>query len=69
MRAERKGEVWTLSILPGSKGGVRELRLAFDGEGTIKSVTIEEKNSDRTLIKFHNLRRNVGLKEQDFKVE
>lgn len=69
VRGERKGELWNLRIIPGSKGGVRELRLVFDGEGKIRSLAIEERNGDRTVIRFHNVRRNVGLKEQDFQVE
>lgn len=69
VRGERKGELWNLRIIPGSKGGVGELRLVFDGEGRIRSLAIEERNGDRTVIRFHNLRRNVGLKEQDFQVE
>jgi outer membrane lipoprotein carrier protein len=69
VRAERQGDLWDLRILPGSAGGVKELRLIFDGEGKIKSLTIAERNSDLTVIKFHNLRRNTGLKEQDFQVE
>ena len=69
VRAERLGDLWDLHILPGSTGGVKEFRLIFDGEGKIKSLTIAERNSDRTVIKFHNLRRNTGLKEQDFQIE
>ena len=69
VKAERQGDLWNLRILPGSKGGVKELRLVFDGEGRIKTLTIAEQNSDRTVIKFHNLRRNAGLKEQDFQVD
>ena len=69
IKAERQGDLWNLRILPGSKGGVKELRLVFDGEGRIKTLTIAEQNSDRTVIKFHNLRRNAGLKEQDFQVD
>ena len=69
VRAEHRGGLWTLRIVPGDKGGVKELQLAFDGEGRIKRLAIDEKNSDRTVIKFHNLRRNVGLREQDFQIE
>ena len=69
VRAERLGDLWNLRILPGSKGGVKELRLVFDGEGRIRTLTIAEQNSDRTVIKFHNLRRNAGLREQDFQVD
>jgi len=69
VRAERQGDLWTLSILPRTPGGVKELRLVYDGEGKIRTLTIVERNSDRTVITFHNLRRNAGLKEQDFRVD
>jgi len=69
VRGERQGDLWDLRILPGSKGGVRELRLVFDDGGRIKSLSITERNSDRTVIRFKNLRRNTGLNEQDFQVE
>ena len=69
VQAEHQGGLWTLRILPGSKGGVKELRLVFDGEGRIRNLTIAEKNSDRTVIRFHNLRRNAGLKDRDFQVD
>jgi outer membrane lipoprotein carrier protein len=69
VRGERQGDFWTLSIVPGGKGGVRELRLVFDREGRIKRLAIEEKNNDRTVIRFHAMRRNVGLTERDFQVE
>ena len=69
VRAERQGDLWNLRILPGGKGGVKEIRLAFDGEGRIKTLTIAEKNSDRTVIRFHGLRRNAGLNDQDFRIE
>ena len=69
VRGERQGELWTLRIVPGGSGGVRELRLAFDGAGRIRTVAIEEKNGDRTVITFRNLRRNTGLTEQDLRAE
>jgi outer membrane lipoprotein carrier protein len=69
VRAERQGDLWTLSVLPGKKGGVKELRLVYDGEGKIRTLSIVEQNGDRTVIKFNNLRRNAGLKEQDFQVD
>ena len=69
VRGERQGDLWNLRILPGSKGGVKELRLVFDDGGRIKSLSITERNSDRTVIRFKSLRRNTGLSEHDFQVE
>lgn len=69
VRGERQGELWHLRIVPPGKGGVRDLRLIFDRDGRIKRLAIEERNGDRTVIRFRNLRRNVGLRERDFQVE
>ncbi len=69
VRGERQGDFWNLRIVPAGKGGVRELRLVFDRDGRIKKLAIEEQNSDRTIIKFRAMRRNVGLRERDFQVE
>jgi len=69
VRAEHRGGLWTLRISPGEKGGVQSLQLVFDGEGGIKRLAIDEKNGDRTVIRFHDFRRNVGLGEHDFQVE
>jgi len=66
--AVRQGDSWTVHITPASKGGVRELELTFDIEGRIRRLAIEERNRDRTVIKFANLRRNTGLKDKDFRL-
>ena len=69
VKAERQGNNWTMQVFPRSKGGVKELQLNFDLEGRIKRLVIEERNRDRTVIRFANMRRNVGLKEKDFQTE
>jgi outer membrane lipoprotein carrier protein len=66
--AVRQGDSWIVHITPASKGGVRELELTFDLEGRIRRLAIEERNRDRTVIKFANLRRNAGLKDKDFRL-
>jgi outer membrane lipoprotein carrier protein len=69
MRAEHQGGNWTLQLYPKGKGGVKELAINFDGEGRIKRLTIGERNGDSTVIKFANLRRNVGLKDKDLALD
>lgn len=69
VRAERRGTQWTLLVSPKGKGGVRELQLVFEGNGNLKRLTIEEKNRDRTVIRFNNIRRNTGLNDKDFLVD
>lgn len=66
VHAERRDGDWTLRISPRGKGGVRELQLAFRGNGKLQRLTIEERNLDRTVIRFLNLRTNTGLCERDF---
>jgi outer membrane lipoprotein carrier protein len=68
MRAERQGNSWTLQLSPKGKGGVKELAISFDGEGKIKRLAIDERNGDRTVIKFANMRRNPPLMEKDFQL-
>ena len=63
-----QGDSWTVHILPAGTGGVKELQITFDLEGRIKRLAIEERNRDRTVIRFTSMRRNVGLKEKDFRL-
>ena len=69
VRAERRDGEWTLHIFPRGKGGVRELQLAFEESGKLQRLTIEERNRDRTVIRFRNLRANTGLSDRDFVLE
>ena len=69
VKAERRGKLWTLRILPHGKGAVAQLTLSFDQDGTVSRIDIEERNKDRTTLKFTKMRRNVGLQDKDFKVE
>lgn len=68
VRGVRQGDSWTVHIIPAGTGGVKELQITFDLEGRIRRLAIEERNRDRTVIRFANLRRNVGLKEKDFRL-
>ncbi|MBT0652393.1 LolA family protein [Geomobilimonas luticola] len=68
VKGVRQGDNWTVHILPAGTGGVKELQITFDLEGRIRRLTIEERNRDRTVIRFTSMRRNVGLKEKDFQL-
>ena len=69
VKAERRGKLWTMQILPKSKGSVKGLSLTFDADGNISRLVIDERNNDQTVLSFKKVRRNVGLKDADFKVE
>lgn len=69
VKAERRGKLWNLQIAPRKQGSVKQLTLTFDGEGKISRIVIDERNKDQTVLIFKNVRRNVGLKDADFRVE
>lgn len=68
VKGVRQGDSWTVHILPAGTGGVKELQITFDLEGRIRRLAIEERNRDRTVIRFTSMRRNVGLREKDFRL-
>jgi outer membrane lipoprotein carrier protein len=68
-RAERKNGAITLWITPKDKKGVREIRLTLLEDGRPKGLLVEETNRDRTVITFRNVRKNVGLTMEDFRIE
>jgi len=69
LKAERNGKHWTLQLYPKEKGAVQQLTLSFDSEGAINRIVIEERNGDRTTLVFSKFRRNVGLRDKDFRIE
>ncbi len=69
VRAELNGGVYTLAITPPGGGQVRELVLAFLGDGTLRRLVIEERSGDRSTITFKRLKRNQGLTDRDFRLE
>jgi outer membrane lipoprotein carrier protein len=68
-KAERHGKLWSVQLAPRNKGAVQRLTISFDSDGTIGRIVIDERNRDRTILSFSNLRRNVGLQDKDFRVE
>ncbi len=69
VRAESRGRCVTLKITPGQRGNVRELRITFLENEGISRLVIEERNNDRTVINFRNMKKNVGLTDKDFYLE
>lgn len=69
VQAERHGKIWNVQIFPKSKGSVQKLSLTFDTDGNISKMVIEERNRDKTTLLFSKFRRNVGLRDADFRVE
>ena len=69
VKAERRGKLWTLQIFPQGKGGVQQLTLNFDMDGTVSRIVIAERNHDKTSLIFSKMKRNVGLQDKDFRVE
>jgi outer membrane lipoprotein carrier protein len=67
--AEARGKYVTLKITPGKNGTVKELRITFFENDGISRLVIEERNNDRTVINFRNMRKNVGLTEKNFHLE
>jgi outer membrane lipoprotein carrier protein len=69
VKAGMEGKYVTLQIIPRKKGSVRELRITFLENGSISRLIIEERNNDRTVINFRNMRKNSGLTDKDFSME
>jgi outer membrane lipoprotein carrier protein len=69
VRAETRGRNVTVQIFPKKKGTVKELKVTFLENGKISRLAIEERNGDRTVISFRNMRTNIGLTEKDFRLE
>jgi len=69
VRAERRGGTCILQFAPQGKGGVKALGLTFLEDGSIRQIVITEQNGDRATITFRNMKKNVGLKDRDFRLE
>jgi outer membrane lipoprotein carrier protein len=69
VRAERRGGLLTLAITPKEKRGVRDIRVTLLNDGRPRKIVIEEQNLDRTVINFRRVMKNVGLTEDDFRME
>jgi outer membrane lipoprotein carrier protein len=68
VRAEKRGTVLSLRILPKTKGALKELLVVFREDGRLVRLVIEENNGDRTVIGFRNVKKNTGLTDKDFQL-
>jgi len=69
IQADLTNGLYTLGISPQGKGQVKELTIAFQGDGTVRRLVITEQNGDRATMTFKKVRRNVGLSEKDFRLD
>jgi outer membrane lipoprotein carrier protein len=69
VQADLTNSVYTVTIAPSGKGQVKDIAIVFLGDGTIRRLVINERNGDRATMNLKKLRRNVGLTEQDFRLE
>jgi outer membrane lipoprotein carrier protein len=69
LQADLRGGLYTLTVIPTGKGQVKELIVSFQEDGTIRRLVISEQNGDRSVMTFRKVRRNVGLREKDFRLE
>jgi outer membrane lipoprotein carrier protein len=69
IQADLTNAVYTLTISPQGKGQVKDISIVFLGDGTIRKLIINEQNGDRATMTLKKVRRNVGLTEQDFRLD
>lgn len=68
VRAEQQNGIYTVTVTPSDKGQLREVTIQFLEDGTMRRLVLEERNGDKTVMHFRNMRKNTGLTEADFKV-
>lgn len=68
IQSDLTGSVYTVNVLPKSKGQIKQLSIVFQQDGTIKKIAITEKNGDRSTMLFKNIKRNTGLTARDFRL-
>lgn len=68
VRAEKRGTIISLRILPRTKGAMKELLVTFREDGRLVRLVMEENNGDRTVIGFRNVKKNTGLTDKDFQL-
>jgi outer membrane lipoprotein carrier protein len=69
VKADQQGDRSTLTITPRGKGQLKAFTLTILEDGRLKKLVIEEQNGDRTTITFSRFQRNVGLTDNDFRLE
>jgi outer membrane lipoprotein carrier protein len=67
--ATRHDGLLTLVVKPREKKGIKEIRLTIQEDGRPRKLVIEEQNLDRTIIRFRKVKKNVGLSDDDFRID
>lgn len=68
VKAELQHGLYTVVVLPGEQGQMREITIQFQEDGIMRRLVLEERNGDKTVMHFKNLRKNTGLQETDFRI-
>ncbi len=69
IRADKTGQLTTISIKPTSGGQLKELTVFLHNDGTVRKLLLLERTGDRTEMNFQKIKRNVGLTVADFSLE
>lgn len=69
VKADVNGPVYTVTISPQGKGQIKDVIVTFQADGVVKRLVIAERNGDRAVMTFRNVRRNTGLTEKDFRLD
>jgi outer membrane lipoprotein carrier protein len=69
VKADRSGDIQSVTISSRKAGQVRTFVITSGSDGRPRRLVIEERNGNRTAITFQKLRPNVGLQDKDFRVE
>ncbi len=68
VRAEQRGPLTSIVIRPAPGGELTSLTVLL-GDGIVRSLVLEERTGDRTVMTFRNTRKNIGLTDADFRLE
>lgn len=69
IQADFTNGTYSLGIAPHGKGQIKELTIVFQEDGTIRRLTINEQNGDRSSMTFKKVKRNTGLTDKDFRLD
>lgn len=69
IQADLTNGTYTLGIAPHGKGSIKDLTIVFQEDGTIRRLSISERNGDRAVLTFKKVRRNIGLTDKDFRLD
>ena len=67
--AEQQGSVTSVVIRPAPGGQLKEITIVLQRDGTVRRLVLVERAGDRTVMNFSKTRKNIGLTEDDFRLE